>query len=149
VGVLMDLMLCYGGTTAPRPRKLVDVRYRARGPRRVWFAWPFLPTGAAPSGWASKGPSRHPKLSRFYGAGEAMVETPNVKMIRYNRSTTEPMRVVTFYVSDPDAPFLDPIFMSASSHQRRSDCAPIAFGLAWQATRHNVAGAEASPRPER
>jgi hypothetical protein len=66
-------------------------------------------------------------------------------MIRYNRSTTEPMRVVTFYVSDPD----DPIFMSASSHQRRSDCAPIAFGLAWQATRHNVAGAEASPRPER
>jgi quercetin dioxygenase-like cupin family protein len=42
-------------------------------------------------------------------AGEAMVEPPNVKMIGYNRSTTEPMRVVTFYVSDPDAPFLDPI----------------------------------------
>ena len=34
MGVLMDLMPCYGGTTAPRPRKLVDVRYRARGPSR-------------------------------------------------------------------------------------------------------------------
>ena len=32
-----------------------------------------------------------------------------VKMTGYNRSTTEPMRVVTFYVSDPDTPFLDPI----------------------------------------
>ena len=32
MGVLMDLMPCYGETTAPRPRKLVDVRYRARGP---------------------------------------------------------------------------------------------------------------------
>ena len=42
-------------------------------------------------------------------AGEAMVEPPNVKMIGYNRSTTEPMRVVTFYVSDPGTPFLDPI----------------------------------------
>ena len=40
-------------------------------------------------------------------AGEAMVEPPNVKMIGYNRSTTEPMRVVTFYVSDPDTTFLD------------------------------------------
>ena len=40
-------------------------------------------------------------------AGEAMVEPPNVKMTGYNRSTTEPMRVVTFYVSDPDTPFLD------------------------------------------
>ena len=37
-----------------------------------------------------------------------MVEPPNVKMIGYNRSTTEPMRVVTFYVSDPDTTFLDP-----------------------------------------
>jgi quercetin dioxygenase-like cupin family protein len=41
-------------------------------------------------------------------AGEAMVEPPHVKMVGYNRSTTEPMRVVTFYVSDPDTPFLDP-----------------------------------------
>jgi quercetin dioxygenase-like cupin family protein len=42
-------------------------------------------------------------------AGEAMVEPPNVKMTGYNRSETEPMRVVIFYVSDPDTPFLDPI----------------------------------------
>jgi quercetin dioxygenase-like cupin family protein len=42
-------------------------------------------------------------------AGEAMVEPPNVKMTGYNRSTTEPMRVVTFYVSDPGTPFLDPV----------------------------------------
>lgn len=42
-------------------------------------------------------------------AGEAMVEPPNVKMTGYNRSTTDPMRVVIFYVSDPDTPFLDPI----------------------------------------
>lgn len=42
-------------------------------------------------------------------AGEAIVEPPNVKMTGYNRSETEPMRVVTFYVRDPDTPFLDPI----------------------------------------
>jgi hypothetical protein len=36
-----------------------------------------------------------------------MVEPPNVKMIGYNQSTTEPMRVVTFYASDPDTTFLD------------------------------------------
>ena len=42
-------------------------------------------------------------------AGDAMVEPPNVRMTAYNRSATEPMRVVTFYVSDPDTPFLDPV----------------------------------------
>lgn len=41
--------------------------------------------------------------------GEAMVEPPHVKMTGYNRSNTEPLRVVIFYVSDPDTPFLDPI----------------------------------------
>jgi quercetin dioxygenase-like cupin family protein len=41
--------------------------------------------------------------------GEAIVEPPHVKMTGYNRSTTEPLRVVIFYVSDPDTPFLDPI----------------------------------------
>jgi quercetin dioxygenase-like cupin family protein len=40
-------------------------------------------------------------------AGEAMVEPPNVKMTGYNRSATEPLRVVIFYASDPDTPFLD------------------------------------------
>ncbi|MEX0814260.1 MAG: cupin domain-containing protein [Dongiaceae bacterium] len=41
-------------------------------------------------------------------AGEAMVEPPNVKMTGYNRSASEPMKVVIFYVSDPETPFLDP-----------------------------------------
>jgi quercetin dioxygenase-like cupin family protein len=40
-------------------------------------------------------------------AGQAMVEPPQVKMTGYNRSTTEPMRVVIFYVSEPGTPFLD------------------------------------------
>ena len=42
-------------------------------------------------------------------AGQAMVEPPNVKMTGYNKSATEPARVVIFYVSDPDTPFLDPV----------------------------------------
>jgi quercetin dioxygenase-like cupin family protein len=41
-------------------------------------------------------------------AGEALVEPPNVLMTGYNRSTSEPTRVVIFYVSDPGSPFLDP-----------------------------------------
>ena len=40
-------------------------------------------------------------------AGQSMVEPPNVKMTGYNKSATEPMKIVVFYVSDPDAPFLD------------------------------------------
>jgi hypothetical protein len=42
-------------------------------------------------------------------AGQAMLEPPNVRMTGYNRSDSEPLRVVIFYVSDPDKPFLDPI----------------------------------------
>jgi len=42
-------------------------------------------------------------------AGQAMVEPPQVKMTGYNRSSTESLRVVIFYVSDPDTPFLDPV----------------------------------------
>lgn len=42
-------------------------------------------------------------------AGQAYVEPPNVKMTGYNRSTTEPLRVVIFYVSDPETPFLEPV----------------------------------------
>ena len=42
-------------------------------------------------------------------AGQAMVEPPQVKMTGYNRSSTEPLRAVIFYVSDPDTPFFDPI----------------------------------------
>jgi len=39
-------------------------------------------------------------------AGEAMVEPPKVAMTGYNRSATE-TRVVIFYVSANDTPFLD------------------------------------------
>ena len=42
-------------------------------------------------------------------AGEAKMMPPNVKMTGYNNSSTEPLRLVVFYVSDPGTPFLDPI----------------------------------------
>lgn len=44
-------------------------------------------------------------------AGEAYVEPPNVKMTGYNRSATARLRLVIFYVSDKDTPFLDLIDM--------------------------------------
>ena len=40
-------------------------------------------------------------------AGEALVEPPKVPMTGYNRSATEPTKVVIFYVSAKDTPFLD------------------------------------------
>ena len=40
-------------------------------------------------------------------AGQSMVEPPNVKMTGYNRSTSETLKLVIFYVSDPDTSFLD------------------------------------------
>lgn len=40
-------------------------------------------------------------------AGEALVEPPHVVMTGYNRSASEPARVVIFYASTPDTPFLD------------------------------------------
>jgi quercetin dioxygenase-like cupin family protein len=42
-------------------------------------------------------------------AGEAYVEPPNVRMTGYNRSANEELKVVIFYVGDPNTPFLDPI----------------------------------------
>ena len=42
-------------------------------------------------------------------AGQALVEPPNVKMTGSNRSRSDPLRVVIFYVSDPETPFLDPV----------------------------------------
>ena len=41
--------------------------------------------------------------------GQAFVEPPNVKMTGYNKSTTDALRVVIFYVSDVGTPFLDPV----------------------------------------
>lgn len=41
-------------------------------------------------------------------AGEALVEPSHVEMTGYNRSATEATKVVIFYVSSPNTPFLDP-----------------------------------------
>lgn len=40
-------------------------------------------------------------------AGSALVEPPHIKMTGHNRSARERTRVVIFYVSDTDTPFLD------------------------------------------
>ncbi|HKU06074.1 MAG TPA: cupin domain-containing protein [Bradyrhizobium sp.] len=40
-------------------------------------------------------------------SGEAFVEPPKVAMTGYNRSQTEMLKVVIFYVSANDTPFLD------------------------------------------
>jgi len=42
-------------------------------------------------------------------AGEAGIMPPHVNMTGYNRSGSDTLRLVAFYVSDPDTPFLDPI----------------------------------------
>ena len=39
--------------------------------------------------------------------GQAMLMPPNVKMTGYNKNAKDPLRLVIFYVSDPDTPFLD------------------------------------------
>ena len=41
-------------------------------------------------------------------AGESFIEPPHVKMTGFNRSATDPMKVLIFYVGDPNTPFLDP-----------------------------------------
>jgi quercetin dioxygenase-like cupin family protein len=41
--------------------------------------------------------------------GQAKMMPPNVKMTGYNNSSTDPLRLIVFYVSDPGMPFLDPI----------------------------------------
>ena len=42
-------------------------------------------------------------------AGEAIVMPSHVKMTGYNRSSTDPLRLVIFNVSDPGTPYLDPV----------------------------------------
>ena len=41
--------------------------------------------------------------------GQAITMPAHVKMTGYNRSSTEPLRLVLFNVSDPDTPYLDPV----------------------------------------
>lgn len=42
-------------------------------------------------------------------AGQAGIMPPHVNMTGHNRSGSDTLRLVAFYVSDPDTPFLDPI----------------------------------------
>jgi quercetin dioxygenase-like cupin family protein len=42
-------------------------------------------------------------------AGQATTMPSNVKMTGYNRSSTDPLRLVIFNVSDPGTPYLDPV----------------------------------------
>ena len=42
-------------------------------------------------------------------AGQAIVMPSDVKMTGYNRSSTDPLRLVLFNVSDPGTPYLDPV----------------------------------------
>jgi len=42
-------------------------------------------------------------------AGQGMIMPAHVKMTGYNRSTTEPLRLVLFNVSDPGTPYLDAV----------------------------------------
>ena len=41
--------------------------------------------------------------------GQAMIMPPHVKMTGYNRSATEPLRLMLFNVSDPGTPYLEPV----------------------------------------
>ena len=49
------------------------------------------------------------RLPVVVSAGQAFVEPPNVKMTGYNRSASDVLRLVIFYASDIDTPFLDPL----------------------------------------
>ena len=42
-------------------------------------------------------------------AGQVAMMPPHVNMTGFNRSSSDPLRSVAFYVSEPDTPFLDPI----------------------------------------
>jgi quercetin dioxygenase-like cupin family protein len=42
-------------------------------------------------------------------AGHATVMPPHVTMTGYNRSSSDPLRLVIFNVSDPGSPYLDPV----------------------------------------
>jgi len=42
-------------------------------------------------------------------AGQSMVEPPHIRMTGFNRSATETVRLVIFYVAEPGTAFLNPI----------------------------------------
>jgi quercetin dioxygenase-like cupin family protein len=41
--------------------------------------------------------------------GQAMIMPPHIKMTGYNRSDSDPLRLVLFNVSDPGTPYLEPV----------------------------------------
>ena len=63
-------------------------------------------------------------------AGQSMMMPPQVKMTGYNRSGTEPLRLVAFYVSDPETPFLDPIREGEGRAERHSMLLVLVLALA-------------------
>lgn len=52
---------------------------------------------------------RKGKPTLTVNAGQAFVETPGDETTGYNRSADKLAKVVIFYVSAPDTPFLDPV----------------------------------------
>jgi quercetin dioxygenase-like cupin family protein len=77
------------------------------GDRTVYHSHRFPVTVYVLEGAFSLELKDHPLLT--VKAGQAMVEPPNIGMTGFNPSSTEITRVVIFYVSSPDAPFLDPL----------------------------------------
>jgi hypothetical protein len=77
----------------------------------TFAAWggPSRPPKPFPIGAATRPSTSCLRAPFTVKPGQAMVEPSQVKMTGYNRSSTEPMRVVIFYVSDPDTPFLDAV----------------------------------------
>ena len=47
--------------------------------------------------------------SARHAAGDTFVEPPGTSMTGYNGSDSAPLKVLIFYVSEPDTPFLDPV----------------------------------------
>ena len=74
------------------------------GGKTVFHTHPFPVTLYILSGTFSLEMEGHAPV--ILKAGQTMVEPPHVKMTGYNRSTTEPMTAIIFYVGDPDAQFL-------------------------------------------
>jgi quercetin dioxygenase-like cupin family protein len=76
------------------------------GDRTVFHTHPFPVTVYVLQGeFTLEMDGREPMIVKV---GQAFVEPPHVKMTGFNRSGTEALRVVIFYVSDPETPFLEP-----------------------------------------
>jgi hypothetical protein len=105
------------GATTPMmpntaPRRTPPERRRSRGNREAWRqdSVPYTPFPRDPLRPGRRihigdgGARASHGESRSSDGGTAPSENDG-----YNHSSTEPLRVVIFYVSDPDTPFLDAI----------------------------------------